>query len=209
MQELLPNIYAWSWFSDEKGYDFNGYYLISEQEIILIDPPPMSPKDAGQLKQLGVPTAVIITNRDHVREAPGFAKAFSCPLWLHELDACLVDIPVENSFKSGDALPGGLVAHHVPNNKSPGECALFLDDGNGVLFLGDALIGSPAGKLNLMPPEKYADAGRAKEGLRVLLGLSFDALLLGDGQSFTTGGRKALEAFLDEDSLGDGTSCGI
>jgi glyoxylase-like metal-dependent hydrolase (beta-lactamase superfamily II) len=107
-----------------------------------------------------------------------------------------MEIKIDRAFKDGDLLPGGMKAIHIPDAKSPGESPLFLDRGKGILILGDALIGKPPGRLNLMPPEKYKDPSKAREGIRVLLNHTFDAILVGDGASILTGGRRAIEEFL-------------
>lgn len=197
MKELKPNIFSWSWWSDEKGYDFNGYFLVLGENRILIDPPPMTPSDREELIHHGLPTCILITNKDHVREALTLWNQGSCSILIHEKDADLIEIKADGTFHDGDRLPGGLLAVHIVNNKSPGETAFLLEQDQGVLFLGDALIGHPAGRLNLMKPEKYSDCALAKKGIRVLLEYSFDTVLVGDGVSFLTGGKQAIEAFIN------------
>jgi glyoxylase-like metal-dependent hydrolase (beta-lactamase superfamily II) len=208
MQEVLPGIYQWSWFSQEKGYDFNGHLVVSghppphppqaedQAERVIIDPPPISPEDQEWLMKQGPITCIILTNRDHVREAQAFHTQLSTKIYIHEKDAPLIEIRADKTYRDGERLPGGLVAVHVPNNKSPGETALFLDRGKGVLFLGDALIGKPPGQLNLMPADKYADVAKAREGIGSLLKYHYDTVLVGDGVSILTGGRQAVEQFL-------------
>ena len=166
-------------------------------EGILIDPPPMTPSDREEVMRLGLPTCILITNRDHVREALNLRNQYSCKIFIHKKDAGLIEINMDTTFHDGDRLPGGLLAVHIMNNKSPGETAFLLDQGQGILFLGDALIGHPAGQLNLMKPEKYSDFALAKEGIKVLLEFSFDTVFVGDGVSLMTGGRQALEDFIN------------
>lgn len=199
MQEVLPGIYQWSWFSQEKGYDFNGHWVVSGQERVIMDPPPMTLEEQEWLRKQGQIACIVLTNRDHVREAQAFRTQFSTQIFVHEKDAPLLEIKVDKTYRDGDRLPGGLVAVHVPDNKSPGETALFLDRGKGVLFLGDALIGKPPGQLNLMPADKYADVAKAREGVRVLLKYHYDTVLVGDGASIQTGGRQAVEQFLERE----------
>jgi glyoxylase-like metal-dependent hydrolase (beta-lactamase superfamily II) len=198
MKEVSPGLYCWSWFSDEKGYDFNGYFLVSGGEKVMIDPPPLSPEDWNHVNRLGPPTSILITNRDHLREAPGLRSRFSCRILIHENDAVLIDIKPDGTFKGGDRLPGELVAVPVPDNKSPGETAFLLERDHGILFLGDALIGNPQGELNLMKPDKYADLAKAKEGIGALLRVRFDSVLVGDGTSILTGGRRAVTDFMEK-----------
>lgn len=196
MKEILPGIHQWSWFSPEKGYDFNGHLIVSRNERVLIDPPPMSQQDATWLDRQEPITAIVLTNRDHVREADAYRKRFKTIVLAPEADAPLMEIKADRTFRDGDHLPGGLEAIHIPDGKSPGESALFLDRGNGILFLGDALIGKPPGRLSLMPPEKYKDPAKAREGIRVVLAMKFDAILVGDGASILRGGQRAIAEFL-------------
>ena len=196
MREILPGIYQWSWFSQEKGYDFNGHLVVSGAERAMIDPPPLSEEDRTRLQKLGPIDCIVLTNRDHVREAEAYRTKFKTIVLAPEADAPLMEIKIDRTFKDGDLLPGGIKAIHVPDGKSPGESALFLDRGKGILILGDALIGKSPGKLNQMPPEKYKNPSKAREGIRVLLNYSFDSILVGDGASILTGGRRAIEEFL-------------
>ncbi|MGH7273449.1 MAG: hypothetical protein ACREIQ_03170 [Nitrospiria bacterium] len=197
MQEILPGIYRWSWFSQEKGYDFNGYFVISDQDRVIIDPPSMTPQDQEWVRKQGPVTCILLTNRDHVREAEGFRRQSSCRVLIHEKDAPLIEIKADGTYRDGDRLPGGFVAIHVQNNKSPGETALFLERDRGALILGDALIGKPPGQLNLMGADKYEDVAKAREGIRVLLNYRYDSVLVGDGVPILTGGKQAVQKFIE------------
>jgi glyoxylase-like metal-dependent hydrolase (beta-lactamase superfamily II) len=196
MKEVLPGIYQWSWFSQEKGYDFNGHLVVAGAERVMIDPPQLSAEDEAWLQKQGPIAGIVLTNRDHVREAEAYRKKFKTIVLAPQDDAPLMEIKIDRIFKGGDLLPGGIKAVHIPDGKSPGESALFLDRGKGILILGDALIGKPPGKLILMPPEKYKDPSKAQEGIRVLLKYKFDSILVGDGASILTGGRLGIEEFL-------------
>lgn len=196
MKEIFPGIYQWSWFSQEKGYDFNGHVIVSGEERVIIDPPPLPADGEAWLQKQGPIAGIILTNRDHVREAETYRKQFNTIILAPESDAPLMEIKIDRTFKDGDRLPGGIMAIHIPDGKSPGESALLLDRIKGILILGDALIGKPPGRLNLMPPEKYKDPSKARKGIRGLLNYQFDGILVGDGASILTGGRQAIEGFL-------------
>jgi len=103
----------------------------------------------------------------------------------------------DHNFGDGDMLAGFLKAIVIPDNKSPGETALYWEERK-ILFVGDALIGKPPGEVTLLPPEKYAEIEKARAGIKVLDDLNFDSLLLGDGDPIPTGGKKAIERFLDK-----------
>jgi len=103
----------------------------------------------------------------------------------------------DHNFSDGDMLAGFLKAVVIPDNKSPGETALYWEEKK-ILFLGDALIGKPSGEVCLLPPEKYTDIEKARAGIKVLDDLNFDSLLMGDGDPIVTGCKKAIERFFDK-----------
>jgi glyoxylase-like metal-dependent hydrolase (beta-lactamase superfamily II) len=196
VKQLLPGMWQWSWFSEEKQLDFNGLFLKVGEHKILIDPPPMTAEVSTLIRREGGLDYIIITNRDHIREAATCQAEFRCQLQVPEADAPDMDIKPSKSYKDGELLPGGIWVVQLKDQKSPGESALYIQQGKGVLIVGDALIGKPAGALSLLPSERYADVAKAKEGLRRLLKYRFDSILVGDGSSITVGAKQAVEHVL-------------
>jgi glyoxylase-like metal-dependent hydrolase (beta-lactamase superfamily II) len=197
MKEIVPGIRQWSVFSEEKQIDFNGLRLTINDHCILVDPPPMESADRTLIA--GGPSVdyIVLTNRDHVREAEGYRREFSAKLYVPAADAPLMDLTPDKTYRDGELLPGGLWVIQLNGMKSPGESALFLDRGKGILILGDALIGKPPGRLSLLPADKYPDVAKAKEGLQRLLKYEFDLVLVGDGVSVLTGGKPALRQAIE------------
>ena len=193
MKVLLPGIWQWSWFSEEKQVNFNGLFLTVGEHKILIDPPPLTAEASTLIRRQGQLDYIIVTNRDHAREAPACQRDFGCQLFVPDADAPQMELKPTKTFKDGELLPGGLWVIQLQDQKSPGESALFIQQGKGVLIVGDALIGKPPGSLSLLSPEKYADADKAKTGLRRLLKYQFDAILVGDGASILTDAKAAVE----------------
>jgi hypothetical protein len=197
MKQLLPGMWQWSWFSEEKQLDFNGLFLTIGEHIILVDPPPMTVEARSLIRRTGPVDYIIVTNRDHVREAAACQTEFACRLYIPEPDAPQMDLKPTNTYKDGELLPGGIWVIQLTGQKSPGESALFIQQGKGALIVGDGLIGKPAGSVSVLPAEKYADVTKAKEGLRRLLKYEFDSLLVGDGTSILTGGKLAVMRLLE------------
>jgi len=198
MKQLLPGIWQWSWFSQEKQLDFNGLFLTVGEHRVLVDPPPMTQDDLNQAKQGGQVDYVLLTNRDHEREAATYQQEFSCQVMVPEADASQMTIKADKIYKDGELLAGGIWVIHLKDQKSPGESALFIQQGKGVLIVGDALIGKPPGSLAMLSAEKYADAGKAREGLRRLLKYNFDTILVGDGTSILTGAKPAMDRLFQQ-----------
>lgn len=193
MKQLLPGIWQWSWFSEEKQIDFNGLFLNVGEHRIVVDPPPMTAEASTVIRRQGALDYIIVTNRDHVREALVYQTEFRCQLQVPEADAPQMDVKPSKTFKDGELLPGGIWVIHLNAQKSPGESALYIQQGKGVLIVGDALIGKPPGSLSLLAPEKYDDVAKARDGLRRLLKYNFDSILVGDGTNILFGAKQAVE----------------
>jgi glyoxylase-like metal-dependent hydrolase (beta-lactamase superfamily II) len=200
MKQLLPGIWQWSWFSNEKQLDFNGLFLTVGEHRIVVDPPPLTADARAAIRRSGPIDYLIVTNRDHVREAAACREEFGCRVFVPDADAASMEITADKTYKDGELLPGGIWVVRLKDQKTPGESALFIQQGKGVLIVGDALIGKPAGHVSLLSPDKYADAAKAKEGLRRLLKYTFDSLLVGDGVSILEDGKAAVERLLGESS---------
>jgi len=199
MEEILKDVYTWSVFSPEKGFNFNGWFILKQNPLfgnVVIDPPQPSDDDLTQIRSLGGVSEIIITNRDHVRWSRELKNKFDATIRMPSADAGLVEIEFDSTYDDGDALAGFLQAVHIPNNKSPGETALYWQYRK-ILILGDALIGKPPGDVSLLPREKYADIALARKGISVLRELDFDALLLSDGQPILKDGKIAVENFVE------------
>jgi len=193
VKQLYPDIWQWSWFSEDKQLDFNGYLLAVGEHRVLIDPPPMTAHERAQVHQGGQVDYIVITNRDHEREAETYRKEFQCQLFVSEADATEIQASFNKTYSDGELLPGGIWVIQLADQKTPGESALFLEQGKGILIVGDALLGKPPGQLSLLPPEKYPDVKKAREGLQRLLRYNFDGLLVGDGTALLTGAKPMVE----------------
>ena len=196
MKQILPRIWQWSWYSPEKQLDFNGHLLAVGEHHILVDPPPMDATDRAQARQGGQIDYILITNRDHEREAEALRIEFQCQVLVPELDAEEMNVLATKTYTDGELLPGGIWAIRLTDQKSKGECALFLQQGKGLMIVGDALIGKPPGSVSLLPAEKYVNISKAREGLQRLLKYNFDSLLVGDGASILSGAKGIVEEAL-------------
>ena len=196
MKQILPGMWQWSSFSEEKQLDFNGLFLMVGEHKVLVDPPPMTAEASTFIRRNGPVDYIIVTNRDHVREAAKYQAEFKCQLQVPDADASQMDLRPTKTFKDGELLPGGLWVIQLKDQKSPGESALFIQQGRGVLIVGDALIGKPAGAVSMLAADKYADATKAKEGLQRLLKYQFESLLVGDGTSILAAAKQPVERLL-------------
>jgi len=163
---------------------------------VVIDPPQASDSDLEQMESLGFVQHIIITNRDHIRWSEEFQQKFGAEIQMNTNDITNSAMVSDRNFKNGDMIAGFLQAVVIPDNKSPGETALFWAERK-TLFLGDALIGKPPGAVTLLPEEKYDDIQRAKAGISILHKLDFEHLLLGDGDSILHNGKEVVSQYFN------------
>ncbi|MCP9447504.1 MAG: hypothetical protein NNA22_08040 [Nitrospira sp.] len=139
MKRLFPDVWQWSWFSEEKQLDFNGLFLVIGEHRILVDPPPVTEEARTVIRQAGPVDSLIITNRDHVREAVACRSEFGGRLLAPALDAAALDLKPDVTYGDGEVLPGGVLVIGLKDQKSPGESALFLKrEGASAVSLSDA-----------------------------------------------------------------------
>jgi uncharacterized cupin superfamily protein len=194
---MLGDMYSWSRFSEERQIDFNGHLWVRPEGNVLIDPVPMIDSDLVQLDELGGVGQIVITNRDHEREAAFFKARTGAQIVAHSADAEAMTDPPDRTLEDGEVVVDGLVAAHLSHGKSPGEIALFWPERK-VVLSGDLVVGAPMGRLTLLKDEKLADPPRAALALRKLMALDFDVLLVGDGHSVFQQARQRLIECLEE-----------
>jgi glyoxylase-like metal-dependent hydrolase (beta-lactamase superfamily II) len=200
LRQIVKDVWTWSWRSPEKGYAFNGTVLAAGQERVLVDPAVMSDEERGQVEALGPFQAIYLTNKDHERTAYDLRRDWKIPVAIHEKDKPFLKEAPDHVFREGERLACGLEVLHLPDQKSPGECAFYARN-RGLLILGDALIGVPAGRLNLLPAAKYKDAAKARLGLERLRALFFEIILVGDGEPVLVQAHDILEQFFLKEKL--------
>ncbi len=195
MIQLADGAYSWSAFNPEKKFNFNGHILRTSAGTVIVDPVPFSADDLAYLEAAGLkPDALVITNRNHLRERQSVIDRWKIPTVLHAGEIESSGITPEKTVKDGDVLHG-LVIVHLPG-KSPGEIALYWPERR-LFLLGDAFI-APAGKLKTVPVEKQEDPASLKRSLSLLRTFDFDHLLVGDGDPLLGDAKTAVVAYLNQ-----------
>ena len=195
MIQLIDGAYVWAAFNVEKRFNFNGHILKTSSGTVIVDPVAFSSDDIAYLEAAGLkPDALVITNRNHLRERESVLKRWKIPTILHVLEVEGAGIVPEKTVNDGDPVYG-LVCVHLPG-KSPGEIALYWPERR-LFLLGDALI-APGGKLRTVPLDKQDDPSALKQSLELLRTYDFDHLLVGDGDPLLGDAKSAVIAFLNK-----------
>jgi uncharacterized cupin superfamily protein len=187
---VLPGVAMWSAWQPERNLFFNSFFFELPDGNVAIDPLPLDSRDADEITARGGLAWIVVTNRDHERDARAVAATFGAKIAASAADAPLLSGPVDRALSDGDSIAGASVIA-LDGLKTPGEFALAFTSLRAIV-VGDAVWGSPAGALRLMPDEKLADPPRAVLSLRKIAALPFEHLLVGDGACIFGGARRVL-----------------
>jgi glyoxylase-like metal-dependent hydrolase (beta-lactamase superfamily II) len=202
MREILPGIFTWGSTYADRPWDLNGYAIALMGGTVLIDPPALEEADWQKLPK--PITTIVLTNRDHVRDAALFRTRYGARIVASKDEVSQFSpLTIDTVVQEGDLVCGALRVIHLPG-KSPGEIALYLEpayhavskERGGILVLGDAIIGNPRGALGLVPEEKLDDPKTLRGSLPKILDYQFEVLLLCDGQSVLSNAKQKVSEFL-------------
>jgi len=197
MREFLPGVLTWPWLSQRHGYDFNGTLVLHEGGNLCIDPAQPDEAVLDRLATEGV-ARILITNLNHVRAANTVRERTGAPTAIHPADAAHAreqGTEIDAELEVGQLVGPFRIVD--ASGKSPGEIALH-DPERRLLIVGDAVIGTPPGRLSLLSEAVMDDPARLKASVRRLLQLDFDAVLVGDGAPICEGGRERLRELVAE-----------
>jgi glyoxylase-like metal-dependent hydrolase (beta-lactamase superfamily II) len=212
--ELAPGLWRWTaihpeWVPEEDDLDSSyrevgSVYYEGAADLVLIDPlipseRPGSFLDAvdRDIERSGKPLQILITITWHVRSAQTLLDRHpGSRLWAHEAAREVVAerAGVTDTFAFGETLPGEVVAYDAQRG---GE-ALFWIGEHRSLVAGDVLLGTAGGELRLCPESWLVprDPQAVRAGLRSLLDLPVERVLVSHGPPVVSDGRTALAAAL-------------
>jgi len=194
MRELVDGIFTWPWFSERHGYDFNGYLVRHPAGNVCIDPVQPDEASLEAITRAGV-ASVVLTNRNHVRQANLIRSRTGARVAIHAADAAYArDQGAIIDGTLDDERIGPFSVVPMPG-KSPGEIALHWPERR-ILVLGDAAVGNPPGSLSLLPEKVIDDLARLRQSLRDVASLNPDIVLVGDGHPILSSGGAALRALV-------------
>ena len=191
MEEIAPGLWHWTAHRDSIDSEVSSYYLAEER--VAIDP--MLPRERPEWFR---PEHAILTCRHHSRDA------WELGLEPRVMEQGAHELEGRGEFRTyrwGDVLPGGIVAHEV-GALSPDETALHLPR-HRALAVGDGVVRWRGVEgLTFVPDFLMDDPERTKEGLRaayrrLLDELDFEHLLLAHGDPVVGTGREELAALVD------------
>jgi glyoxylase-like metal-dependent hydrolase (beta-lactamase superfamily II) len=191
MREIVTDVLTWPWFSAPHGYNFNGWLLRLPGGNLCIDPAAPPPEVLEEIVRYGV-SRILLTNRNHSRAANLVRARTGARTLIHPADAAHAraqGTELDGELREGETV-GPLTVVGVPG-KSPGEVALHWPERR-LLFVGDAVIGSPPGRCGLLREQVMDDPPQLRASVTQLLRLDFDTLLVGDGEPIVRDAKERL-----------------
>ncbi len=176
----IPGAWMWSAWQPDRGMPFNSYLFETPQGAVAIDPLPLPGEDCAAIRERGGIYKIVVTNAEHLRDAPALSAQFGAP--------------VVNDARDGEEVFPGAFALQIENGKSP-EFALHLP-AHSAAIVGDAILGTPAGSLSLLPDERLKNVQHFVMEFRRLWALNLKTLLPGDGYPVFGGADEAIGALL-------------
>lgn len=212
VDQIAEGLWRWTathpdWTPDaDWPADVGCVYYEAEESVVLIDP--LVPEDAAErerflraldrdVEKAGRPLAILITVFWHRRSAAELVERFEgATLWANRAALDRLELEVSNPFDVGDALPAGIQAHDADRRDE----VLFWIPEHRALVAGDVLLGTEDGGLRPCPDSWLPENVTPEEfraGLRRLLELPVEMVLVSHGEPILEGGRAALEKALD------------
>jgi glyoxylase-like metal-dependent hydrolase (beta-lactamase superfamily II) len=210
VEELARGLWRWSsrhpeWTPEEDWQpEVSSYYVAGDGTLVLIDP--LVPADEEErfwraldrdVDRHGAPQ-VLLTVFWHARSTQAVldryegARAFAPAAWP---DEARERVPSAELYALGDRLPGGIEAKGTEHR---GEALLWIP-AHRALAAGDILLGTSGGGVRLCP-DSWLRPGvtgeMLREGLRPLLELPVELLLLTHGDVVSENAADRLEAAL-------------
>jgi uncharacterized cupin superfamily protein len=177
----IPNAYGYSATPPGEALAENAYLFVAESGNVLVDPLPCDDATAERIARLGGVARVVVLTQGRESAARLLAQRFG---------AAVIDRAEHQAEIGAD-----LSVIRLRDQRAPHEFALHLAASQTVV-VGDALAGAPAGAISMRPGEQYADVRKAALGLRRLLRVNAERLLLSRGQSLYAGAYHQLYRLL-------------
>jgi glyoxylase-like metal-dependent hydrolase (beta-lactamase superfamily II) len=198
MEELRPGLWTWTaphpeWSPSDAGpegwgQDVVSAAVVSADELVLLDP--LMPPEAVFRLADGRTVSVVLTCAWHRRSTAACVDRFGATVYVPRGGRTRLDVKAQG-YDTGDTLPGGVVAAAA---YYPEEAVLWLPEQR-ALFSGDAFVGPPFRfQGSWLPPSVRLDEALA--GLRPLLDLPVELVLVAHGDPVLEGGHAALERAL-------------
>ena len=104
LEQVSPSIWMWSEIHGEargEAYPWNSYLIRipDEEEIVLVDPLPMSSEELSYVEQTGIPTYIVLTCEYHLRHSEEWRKRWGCKILANEMETLRYQTRLDGIFR--------------------------------------------------------------------------------------------------------------
>lgn len=190
--QVSGSLRYWQAYDANAKADLFSTALATSEGLLVVDPIPLEPEPLQQLLSAGPVAGVFVTNVNHCRAAPEFARKCDAPLFAHTKTCAVCELPAARSVANGQAFVGDLRAIEIEGGPE-GETAIYHEHDGGVFIIGDALINFDPYGFAFLPAKYSLDAKKMRRSLRRLLDYQFERMLFAHGTPLIHSARKKLE----------------
>lgn len=192
IEVITSGLFRWAAFSPQHKVELTSHAVVTDGRLFCFDPIPLEEESFIDLSRRGRPTAIILTNENHERDAVGWRDRWQVPIWISPAAnlsiAGLKRFPVDLAEWEGWRI-------WPLNGGGAGELAFQLAEASLVVF-GDAIVNLPERGLELLPEKYCQDRGRLEQRLRELVAEPFEQAVMAHGTPLTTDASTAIARLL-------------
>lgn len=200
--ELVPiatAIFIWHHYDPAvKAELFSSGLVIDSDQIVIVDPIPLSEGQLGLLRGYGRCAGVVVTNRNHRRAAALFSAQLRTPIFAHPAGIADEESRSIIAVGQGDRIAGKLEVIEI-DGAPAGEIALYHPMHGGTLILGDALINFAPYEFSFLPRKYCTNEKQMRRSLRKLLNYKAERMLFAHGTPILSAATARLRELLDAD----------
>src|SRR5579864_5324011 len=94
----IAGAWMWSAWQPDRGLAFNSYLFERDGGFVAVDPLPLDESSVEEIARRGGVHTIVVTNRDHERDARALRERFGARLMASAAEANLLGIAVDATF---------------------------------------------------------------------------------------------------------------
>jgi Metallo-beta-lactamase superfamily len=196
--QVAPGLFLWHHYSSDVKADLFSTAITLPSGLYLIDPIPLAEESLAALTSRLPVAGIVVTNGNHSRSAPDYAKRFQVPIFARREafpgGTNFPAVEIEEGQQIGGELEVGAI-----EGAAAGEIVLYHSLRNGTLIVGDALIHFEPYGFTTLPRKYCTDEKKMRRSLRTLLERGVERILFAHGMPILSGAGARLRGLLDRE----------
>jgi glyoxylase-like metal-dependent hydrolase (beta-lactamase superfamily II) len=191
---VAPGITIWHKYDSQIKAELFSTAIDTGSGLFIVDPIELAEGPFKDLFRGQKVAGIVISNANHLRAAPQFAKSFAAQIFAHPDVTLAMGLRGAVSLSDNEGPAKDLRAIFI-DGAADGEIALHCQH-DGTLIFGDALINFGSHGFDFLPAKYCSNAKQMRRSLEKLLDLSFERILFAHGMPIVISARARLEKLL-------------